>query len=162
MEAESLDFGVMHDDSTLMSMFGVTATPQANIKLCQDMKHREVKIEFGMAFPDRSAPLELLQSLGQGSSYPMKWQTYQIRISMKQLKKIHQLQHPENQLTLLFSLDTPPQWFRKLDDSKTHRDDLSRWTQSESWYRQTDISDATQSLQGGLTLKSNSVIDLGR
>lgn len=161
MHAESVDFGVMFDQSTMMNMRTVLPTREKGIRLRMDMFHKELSVEFPMHIVDPRTTSN--QSNMQRGKYD-RTELFQFRIPFTQLKLLHQLVGQGQKLTLLISMETPPKFFKQLDPSKSHDDTAVTWGESDSWYRQTDLVYVPNGLRkASLTWRKTSpIIDLGK
>ena len=161
MHAESVDFGVMLDQSTMMNMRTVLPTREKGIRLRMDMFHKELSVEFPMHIVDPRTTSN--QSNMQRGKYD-RTELFQFRIPFTQLKVVHQLVGQGQKLTLLISMETPPKFFKQLDPSKSHDVTAVTWGESDSWYRQTDLVYVPNGLRkASLTWRKTSpIIDLGK
>ena len=161
MHAESVDFGVMFDQSTMMNMRTVLPTREKGIRLRMDMFHKELSVEFPMHIVDPRTTSN--QSNMQRGKYD-RTELFQFRIPFTQLKVLYQLVGQGQKLTLLISMETPPKFFKQLDPSKSHDDTAVTWGESDSWYRQTDLVYLPNGLRkASLTWRKTSpIIDLGK
>lgn len=134
MNAVSMDFGFMYDQNTMMSMSQAGQAPRAEIQFRQNMIHREVVIQFQISIRDpRTNPQ--IPDLGKFN------RTENIRFSIKypQLQAIYKVRDDNDMAELVISLETPPKFFRKLDEAVTHEEGSKYWNDNDAWYRQTDI-----------------------
>lgn len=162
MHAESLDFGVMHDPTTMMDMCHVLPTPKTSIQFRQDMLHREIKVEFQMQIKDPRQAQRNAVSNGLGQYN--RTENFQFRIPFPQLEVIRQIESQDNKLILLISLETPPACFKQLDPLSSHDSQARSWGGNDAWYRQTDIAyDPHYLKKSPLALKKlRPLIDIGR
>lgn len=163
MKADSVDFGFMYDQTTMMSIYRTVPTPQTEIQFRQNMLRRELVIEFQINIRDprtarSQAPIP--QQLGKYN----RTETIRFRIPFSQLNVIHKVKDDQNKIGLLISIETPPRFFRKLDEAKTHEERSRYWTENDAWYRQTDIVYNPNHLKSSaLTLKKTQpIIDIGK
>lgn len=151
----------MYDQTTMMSMYRAVPTPQAEIQFRQNMHHREVVIEFQINISDpRTALREAhISQLGKYN----RTETLRFCIPFSQVQVIHQVQDHQNEIGLVISMETPPKFFRKLDEANTHEEKSRYWNQNDAWYRQTQIVYAPSNLKSSaLTLKkTQAIIDIG-
>ncbi|KAL8833369.1 MAG: hypothetical protein Q9176_008015 [Flavoplaca citrina] len=146
LQADSIDFGIMYDQNTMMSMHTVVASPMGRIKFKQNMLHRETVVEFRVDINNRS---ELFRF-----SIPFAHLNTILRIDSGQSDKIE----------LVVSLPTPPHFFRKLEERDTHDPKARYWAEHDAWFRQTDITDFPLQVRNApITIKKpGPIIDIGR
>lgn len=161
MKAQSLDFGFMYDQTSMMSMCKVFPTPQCEIQFRQNMRHQEMVVLFQVKIQDPRTIQE-----GKQTPQPGKYdrtESLRFNIPFSQLQVVHKVHNEEDKMSIVISLETPPRFFRKLDEAKTHEENGVYWNQSDAWYRQTDIIYAPGLLKSSpLTLKKTlPVIDIG-
>ena len=161
MYAESVDFGTMLDQTTMMNMRTVLPTKENRIKFCMNMFHKEISVEFPMHIEDPRAKSS--DPSMQRGKYD-RTELFQFRIPFTQLKVIHQLAGPGHKINLLISMETPPKFFKQLDPCKSHDDKAVTWGDNDAWYRQTDLVYVPNGLKkSSLTWKkTNPIIDLGK
>lgn len=161
MYAESVDFGIMFDQTTMMNMRTVLPTRETGIRLRMNMFYKEISVEFPMHIVDPRATSD--HSNMQRGKYD-RTELFQFRIPFTQLKVIHRIAGQEHKLILLISMETPPKFFKQLDPSKSHDDKAVTWGDNDSWYRQTDLVYVPNGLKkASLTWKkTNPIIDLGK
>lgn len=162
MKADSVDFGFMYDRTEMMSMYRAVPTPHTEIKFRQNMHRRELAIEFQINIRDprtnrSQAPVPQLGKYN-------RMETIRFCIPFSQLQVIHKVQDDQNKIGLVISMETPPRFFRKLDEINTHEEKSRYWTANDAWYRQTDIVYNPSNLKtSALTLKKTQpIIDIGR
>lgn len=161
MYAESVDFGIMFDQTTMMNMRTVLPTRETGIKLCTNMYHKEISVEFPMHIVDpRATPNNPKLQRGKYD----RMELFQFRIPFTQLKVIHRVAAQGHKLDLLISMETPPRFFKQLDPSKSHDDKAVTWGDNDAWYRQTDLVYVPNGLKKyPLTWKkTDPIIDLGK
>ncbi|KAL6713533.1 hypothetical protein ACLMJK_008998 [Lecanora helva] len=159
LNSSSLDFGIMVDPATMMTMCSVYTTP---IQFRVNLFRREIVIEFLLEIRDQR-PSHVIPE----ASLPQldkKREFFRFRIPFSQLETIHSVDVKNHTLNLLLTLETPPKFFKKLDPRLTHDDDADYWTENDAWYRQTDIVyNQAMFKKSPLTLKkTRPIIDLGR
>lgn len=163
MKADSIDFGFMYNQTTMMSMFRAFPTPQTELQFRQNMQRNELVIEFQIDIRDpRTAKIQSpnRQQLGKYN----RMETIRFCIPFSQMKVIHKVNETENKIELLITIETPPRFFRKLDELNTHEEKGRYWTENDAWYRQTDIVyNPSQLRSSALTLKKTQpIIDIGK
>ena len=160
MYAESVDFGIMFNQTTMMIMRTVLPLGELGIKFSMNVFHKEISVEFPMHIMDPRANSSNPNT--QRGKYD-RTELFQFRIPFTQLKVIHQIAADEDTLVLLVSTETPPKFFKQLDPSKSHDDTAVTWGDNDAWYRQTDLVYVPNGLKKSpLTWrKANPIIDLG-
>lgn len=146
----------------MMSMYRAVPTPHTEIKFRQNMHRRELAIEFQINIRDprtnrSQAPVPQLGKYN-------RMETIRFCIPFSQLQVIHKVQDDQNKIGLVISMETPPRFFRKLDEINTHEEKSRYWTANDAWYRQTDIVYNPSNLKtSALTLKKTQpIIDIGK
>ena len=134
----------------MMSKRTVQPSPKTPIKFELSMKHREISIEF-----------ELLVN-PKGSIGCVK-EMLMFFIPFQQMQNILSIQAPEKNLDLVINLETPPSFFKRLDDFRADGDNARLWTERDVWYRQTDIVHPPGRFKNSaITLKkAKPILDLG-
>ena len=160
MYAESVDFGIMFNQTTMMIMRTVLSMGDLRIKFSMNVFHKEISVEFPMRIVDPRVSSKDPNT--QRGKYD-RTELFQFRIPFTQLKVIHQIAAEEDKLVLLVSTETPPKFFKQLDPSKSHDDTAVVWGDNDVWYRQTDLVYVPNTLKkSSLTWrKKNPIIDLG-
>ena len=161
MYAESVDFGIMFNQTTMMNMHTVLPMGEPRIRFSMNVFHREISVEFPMHIVDPRTTSNNTNT--QRGKYD-RTDLFQFRIPFTQLKVIQQLAVSEHELVLLISTDTPPKFFKQLDPAECHDDKAVTWSDNDAWYRQTDLVYAPSCLKKSpLTWKkTNPIIDLGK
>ena len=161
MYAESVDFGVMFDQTSMMRMRTAVPTGETGIKFCTNTFHKEISVEFPMHIVDpRATSNDPNMQRGKHD----RTELFMFRIPFTQLKVVHRIAGQEHKLILLIFLEIPPKFFKQLDPSKSHDVDSLTWNDSDTWYRQTDLVYVPNGLKkSSLTWrKPNPIIDLGK
>lgn len=159
MKAVSIDFGLMYDQKNMMSMNQVGEAHRAEIQFRQDLTRREVVVQFQINIRDpRTNPQ--IPDLGKLN------RTEKIRFSIKypQLQEVYKVRDDKDITELVISLETPPKFFRKLDEVITHEDGSKYWNDNDAWYRQTDIVyDPDHLKKSAIVLRKKlPIIDIGK
>ena len=161
MHAASLNFGVMLDQAAMMTMCTAQPTPNTKITFRQDMLRREITVEFPMEIRDAREN----QKTAKGSQVGKYNRTdcFRFHIPFSRLRQIHQIQSRADQMVLLITLETPPNYYKQIDSDHSH-DNGRFWKDNDAWYRQTDVVYAPHYLRDKpLTLqKTRPIIDLGK
>ena len=162
MHAESLDFGMMLDDITMMKMCTIFPNFETEIAFRQNSLHREITVEFPMRIldPRTNQGNHGGPSMGRHD----RAECFRFCIPFSQMKTIHRIGMEENKMVLLISLPTPPKFFKLIDKAQSHDDTAKFWRDRDAWYRQTDVVyDPSHLKKKALTLqKTKPIIDLGR
>ena len=159
VKARSLDFGFMRDSETMESMFNTVSAPQREIVFRQQMRRAELVIEFHIEILD-ARPSTDDSKFGELNRSGL----FRFYIPFSQMHVIHRVsKHPE-MTTLVISMETPPRFYRERHDTIPQNEMGKRWTQSDAWFRQTDIVYDRNKLQAlPLTLKKEQpIIDIGK
>ena len=160
MYAESVDFGIMLDQTTMMNMRTVLPMGETRIRFCISLFHKEISVEFPMHIVDPRANSDNPNT--QKGKYD-RTELFQFRIPFTRLKVIHQIAGQGHKLILLISMETPPKFYKQLDPFKSHDDKAATWGDNDAWYRQTDLVYMPNGLKkSSLTWKkANPIVDLG-
>ncbi len=161
MYAESVDFGIMFDQTTMMNMRTALPTRETRITFSMNMFHKHISVEFPMHIVDPRATFN--DPNMQRGKYD-RTELFQFRIPFTQLKLVHRIVGQGHKLVLLISTETPPKFFKQLDPLKSHNDKATTWGDNDTWYRQTDLVYVPNGLKkSSLTWrKTNPIIDLGK
>lgn len=158
MQADSLDFGIMLNFTTMLTMKRVPTMGTAGIQFRQNLLHRELNIEFQFQMSDETKSEE-----GVKAQNLSPIEVFKFRIPFSHLGTLHREPAEDNKLILLFSMETPPKFFKQLDSIETH-DKMARvWGDSEAWYRQTDVVSALNKRKRTPVAlkKTHTILDLG-
>jgi len=149
----------MFDMSTMMTMFGLTRQRHTRISFELNLLRKLIDIQFQF---DIGLPVDRPMEEQPTSNWNMIEQ-YRFRIPLAQLQRVHAIQD-EKSCVLIISLDTPPNYYRKMHQLEvSHEEDSRYWTDWDCWFRQTDIVRDQRSLAGAaLALKKvMPIIDIG-
>ena len=154
-----MDFGIMYDPKTMMSMHKVYSTASSNIQFRQSMRYKEIVFEMTLQIRDPEGPKQRRLDVGRND----RDEVIRFKVPFSQLEVIHNVPSDGDQVELLISLDTPPRFYRKVDEASTH-DNGRHWREHDTWFRQTDIVyDHTRLSSVPLTLKKTKpIIDIGK
>lgn len=130
VKAKTLDFGVMLQKDTLMSKAQVDATKTGPVQFGVDLYNTEIKVEFG-----------LHMSKGQIAAGAAPIEMFKFVVPFKQMGNIAKMPVSADTLVLLFTLETPPKYFRRIG-SRDQAKKARSWSPKKMWYRQTDLADA--------------------
>ncbi|KAI9740015.1 MAG: hypothetical protein M1818_004766 [Claussenomyces sp. TS43310] len=162
-----LVFGLMHDRDSMMDMRTIEAPPRVprsapnQMKLTLDLLHHRVTVKFS---------LDLVDSRTVGTATcPLhssdRTNKYMFQIPFTQLRKINRVNIGKDHWALIFSLDSPPAFYRKRQQEvETHEDKSFLWKEFDTWFRQTNIVYDPGALQRtAVSLdKRAPVIDIGK
>ena len=144
LDINTLDFGIMYEESTMMRMYQVSITPQTKINFHQNMLRREIHVDFYVIRQDT--------------------EHYRFRMPFQHLHLVQELDIKDRKKAILISLTGPPTFERKGDEAETFDDKGKFWSEREAWYRQTEIVEDRKSMRMlPLTLKKlKPIIDIGK
>lgn len=162
MNAETMDFGLMDDEKTLLGMKKVTADTKRAITFQLNLFYRELHIAFKLPILDwRSRELsDTLPELGKLD----REEDFKFKIQFRDLNEIREVPLGPGCFAVFITLEVPPKVFKRVDDLATHENQSRVWNDKESWFRQTDVVYNPSSLKRlPLSLqKTRAVLDLGR
>ena len=121
-----------------------------------DLKSRDALVEFQLNVSDqvqsrRPDPKTLSHD-------------YMMRIPLGQFSMVSEIEGENGSKILVLSLESPPIVFKKVEDGMQTHDRESRvWSETDLWYRQTDIVHQPQKFKilPVALRKANPVIDIG-
>ncbi|CAL3968152.1 unnamed protein product [Diplocarpon coronariae] len=152
--ASAIRFGVMVTPESLMVLRSVYPMAHHDTQLVVDLYKKRITATFSYKFLDPHNPASDCNRVNK----------YMFQIPFSQLKMIRRMDS-DAKFSLIISLDSPPLFFRRLEETRgTHSDVSLQWKAWDTWYRQTDIVLDPRSLQKQkVTLpKSQALIDIGR
>ena len=134
----------MYEESTMMGMYQVSATPRTEITFRHSMLHREINVDFFIT--------------------QRETEHYRFNMPFQHLHLIQELIVSDKKKAILISLAGPPRFDRKGDESETFDDKGKYWSEREAWYRQTEIVHDRKAMRYlPLTLKKvKPIIDIGK
>jgi hypothetical protein len=160
----SLHIGIMVDPDSMMPLQSIEPSKPADLKFTVDLVRKKITAEFKVTFQDpRSrgvAGFVIDSAVGEFN----RENSYMFQIPFDQLKTISQINFNQQRFGLAMSLDSPPQYHRKREDEQaSHSDESLRWSDWDTWYRQTDIVYDPYRLQKTVIAlhKERPVIDIG-
>ena len=169
----SINFGFMRDPFTMTTMHTICAHEIAPISFALDLIRKHIDIMFRLRIRDprggggsaTKTPL-VLQGQSDAVGSLNRDETYRFRIPIEQLQKISEVQDTDMKHSIIISLDTPPNFYRKAVGSQldgSHDTKALYWTEWYTWFRQTDIVyDPRELKSAALALrKAQPVIDIG-
>ncbi|KAI4165201.1 MAG: hypothetical protein LQ342_001069 [Letrouitia transgressa] len=162
MWANSIDFGIMYDQISMMIMHTVKSRAQKKIEFVQNMLHREIVVVFEVDIKDSTTGQPQFRS-GPASGC-VRTETFRFHIPLARLSKVYVTHEDADWVEFVLSLETPPHFSRKLPEKDTHDEKARFWSENYAWYRQTDIiySPATLKSSPVALRKSKPIIDIGR
>ena len=152
LNAESLDFGIMYNLTTMLGLHHVAGRVNEQ-QLRLNLFRKEFCIEFRLQTNDDS-----------GTKPVRRMETFRFSIPLSGLKSVYRTDAGNSRAALVISLRLPPCYFRKIAESESHEEGSRLWFEDDVWYRQTDILDSPAKLRHRSTSlrRFNSIIDLGR
>lgn len=149
----------MRDSETMESMFKTVSAPQRQIVFRQQMRRAELVIEFRIEILD-ARPSTDDPKFGELNRSGL----FRFNIPFSQMHVIHRVSKHPDKPTLVISMETPPRFYRERHDTIPQNEMGRRWTQSDAWFRQTDIVYDRNELQVlPLALKKEQpIIDIGK
>ncbi|QSZ30829.1 hypothetical protein DSL72_000387 [Monilinia vaccinii-corymbosi] len=164
LNSSTLHFGVMIEEGCMMPMKTLRSQYQSDITLTVDLKRRKLETQFTVHFKDpRSEVDKDFQRTEKIGEYDRK-ERYMFSIPFGQLKSIQRVNPGRRDVSLMISLDSPPQFYRWRNDREVTPKGALSWTEWDSWFRQTDIVyDPFMLVDTPIALhKETPVIDIGR
>ena len=162
IKAESLDFGTVLDENTVLGKKQVTSMAETTITFQQNMHHRELNIEFRLPIRDWRSPKPgaVIPKVGRLN----REEDFKFSIAFTDLSEIRESAHGHDCFALFITSEIPPSFFKRVDDLQSHDDCSRMWNDKDAWYRQTDVVYNPLSLKRQpLTLKNtHAILDLGR
>ena len=162
----ALHFGILVNPTAMMSLRRLQPAQQSDMTFMLDLQRNRIVAAFIVPFRDPRSQGDKNFASNLAVGQYDRDNKYMFQIPFGQLKTIHRLAIPNsNSFALLISLDSPPKYFRKREDSTAgHSPENPLWTELETWYRQTDIVYDPYQLQNAkVTLhKERPVIDIGK
>ncbi|KAI9819235.1 MAG: hypothetical protein M1827_007391 [Pycnora praestabilis] len=165
LNAESLRFGFMFDPSTMMAMHTVQAGKDTNVSFALNLLRREIEVQFRMRYESSNEGQKVLVDPSSESSVADRIVNLRFRVPLAQIQTIHKVQLGSKRLGIVFSLDSPPNFYRQVYQVEvTHDDKATFWSEWDTWYRQTDIVyDPKELKSASITLKKTKpIIDIGK
>ncbi|KAF2090058.1 RdRP-domain-containing protein, partial [Saccharata proteae CBS 121410] len=130
--AESLEFGVMHTESSMMVMHKLHPTPEAPIRVHVEKSRRALDIIF---------PLDIYST----DSNDPECEIFRFRVSLAHMESVYRTDLGEGRVALVIPMQIPPIFWRKtreIDDTHDTSTSNNRvWNEYSAFYRHTDIAD---------------------
>ncbi|TVY28830.1 RNA-dependent RNA polymerase [Lachnellula hyalina] len=165
LRPSSLHIGIMVDRESMMPLQSIEPSTPADLKFTVDLVRKKITAEFKVSFEDpRSQGVASFVSDSAVNEFK-RANNYMFEIPFDQLKTISQINFNNRCFGLQMSLESPPQYHRKREDEEScHSAETLRWTDWDTWYRQTDIVYDPYRLQNAVIAlhKERPVIDIGR
>ena len=161
MKAESLDFGLLVGENTMLGMKKVASTMTAPIYLELNMKYKEIRAGFKVPIVDWRAEKPGVRIPKMGTLN--REEDFKFSIPLTDVTEIHESPVGNDHFAVCFTPLVPPRFFKRLEELESSA--LTRsWTAQDAWYRQTDVIYNPNSLKRAkLTLKKpHATLDLGR
>ncbi|KAI9885653.1 MAG: hypothetical protein M1823_002522 [Watsoniomyces obsoletus] len=169
-----IDFGFMFEKDVMMVMRSSETRSRMKPVVELDLQRRQLDIHFdlfltnpnGEKTPMPTGPLSP-RSKKRALNITDRMESYRIQMSLDQLQQIVEVEETPETRSLIISLDTPPNFYRKGTGKQlpaSHEQGLLYWSDWSAWNRQTDIvfdRYATSKESLGLR-KTQPVIDIGR
>ncbi|KAK5163368.1 uncharacterized protein LTR77_010741 [Saxophila tyrrhenica] len=142
-----LSFGVMQKPDSMQGLNVIQASESPLLDMVMNLQRKCLDIHF---------------SLNQQQT-PC---SFKLRVNFAQLEEVIQMRNETTgQICLKFTAELPPQLFQKINDvTETFVKGDTRWTDWQTWYRQTEIEHDPEAAKEAVTQlrKQNPVIDVGR
>ncbi|KAI9808580.1 MAG: hypothetical protein M1825_003729 [Sarcosagium campestre] len=171
--ADAIDFGFLYDQSTMMTMHTTRGTTRTPIVFELDLQRKHIDVAFVLHITDprsedgdgagvTSGQTNVDAQIGAMDRH----EKYMFRIPFEQMQLIREADTDNDRRTLVVSLETPPNFYRKAVGKQLEESHISEtfWAEWNTWFRQTDIVYDQRDLRdASLTLKKTKpVIDIGR
>lgn len=162
LRASTQQFGVMIEPNCMMPMQTLRSQNSNDLSLTVNLKRRKLQAHFKVPFIDPRSKGDKDFTCTAAVGDLDRVEKYMFEVSFDQLKSIQRVDPAGRDLTLLMTLDSPPQYFRWRNDDKTSKGALS-WVEWDSWFRQTDIEYDPFMGENALVAlhKETPVIDIG-
>ena len=128
----------MHEPTTMMGMFRTTSSLSSPVTLRLDLLHREIVVGFDVTFTNPRMTTKVGSGPSQNQEEYTRIENYTIVMPLAQAAIVHQV-NLGSKSALLFSLETPPNFYRKVNESITHTE-ATFWSRRHALFRQTDIT----------------------
>ena len=122
----------------MMGMFRTTSSSSNPVTLRLDLLHREIVVGFDITFTNPRMATKIGSGLSQNKEEYTRTENYTFVIPLAQATIVHQMKLGTTS-ALLFSLETPPNFYRKVNESVTHSE-AAFWSRRYALFRQTDIT----------------------
>ena len=160
LQAESISFGVLTNPSAMVIMRTRQSVPESKVKLILNLRRKEIEIRFPSLGRVTRSPLY--------NQYPWFRPEYRFCVSLDQDFSIAQVHEPENKVSFVLRLDSPPPYSKKQHEEVlgSHVAEARRWLENDVWLRQTMIAGPHHEANDATTpvslSKSEGAINIGR
>lgn len=165
MMPADLHFGFMVDPTSFVSMERLSANPKDHLSFVVDLLRKQIVVTFMVNFVDPRAKGDATYVSSTPVSLYDRKNKHMFEIPFSQLEKIDRIELENGLFSLIISLDSPPRFSRKREiQEDCHSNENLRWTESDTWYRQTDIVYDPFRLQTAIVTtlgQDRPVIDIG-
>ncbi|KAI1116672.1 RNA dependent RNA polymerase-domain-containing protein [Nemania sp. NC0429] len=163
IKPSKLQFGLLSQPDEFMAMRTVENTANDDFVLVMDMKMRRIDIIFSCVIEDprRSEPkLKHPSRVGEKESTSV----YKARIFFPHLANLLVLNEDESTFSVLIPLQSPPMFFKKGDNERSHSAESNRWSEEDTWNRTVDVVYDTAWLKGdSVSLRrEHHFVDIGK
>ncbi|KAI0468845.1 RNA dependent RNA polymerase-domain-containing protein [Xylaria cf. heliscus] len=145
-----------------MAMRTVNNTLQRDFTFLTDLKYRKLEITFSCIIEDprRSNP-KLNHPSPIGKDYVS---VYRARIFFGHITNLVVLDDSESVFSVLIPLQSPPMYFKKGENERSHSEERTSWAEFDTWNRAADVVYNTAWLKNDkVTLRrENRFVDIGR
>ncbi|TAQ83496.1 hypothetical protein B7494_g8180 [Chlorociboria aeruginascens] len=134
-----LNFGHMLDPNSMMVMYELDAN-LGPMSFTVDLIRNRLLTNFKIPIidPRSQGPTDFTDNDPIG--HYDRVNRYMFTIPFGQLETIYRVDQGDGWYSLIITLDSPPQFFRKREEvEETHSNETRLWTDFDTWYRQTDI-----------------------
>ena len=150
---DSLDFGFMLDETTMMKMQTTNTSDDVHVVL--NLRRKQVDVRFSFQL-DPSSPQ------GPGATRKCRF-----RMPISQLHRVFESNTANGQRELVIPFNAAPQFYMQAEDlAATHSKGSKLWSDWPSWSRQTDVvaKDARRRIESQPVQphKDSALIDLGK
>ena len=152
LNAESIDFGLMHNTSTMLSLHHI-AGKSSEQQLHLDLARKDLRIEFKLETMDVKEGKKIRHH-----------ETFRLTVPLSELHTIYRAEVGPSLAALIVNLDFPPRYYRKIAAEESHDEASKVWYEDDAWYRQTEILNNASKVKHRPTSlrKYEPLIDLGR
>lgn len=169
----SINFGFMHDATTMVAMHTSNSQRTGSIIFQLDLSRKWIDVRFMLQFRDPRGPSSIhskrttpLHHRSDAIGSLNRDEKYRFRIPIEQLQAIKEVDEKTQERSLIISLETPPSFYRKAGGPQlegSHDERVSFWSEFHTWFRQTDIVYNPRELKHASVAlrKAQPVIDIG-
>lgn len=138
IEPAKLQFGLLSQPDEFMAMRTVENTANDDFILLMDLKLRKIEITFSCVIEDprRNEPTVKHPSpIGEKEGTSV----YRARIFFPHLANLLVLDEDESTFSVVIPLQSPPMFFKKGDNERSHSVENNRWSEDDRWNRTVDV-----------------------